>query len=115
MAHETTRLHLALFVLLGLLVARAGAEPVRPDGAAVFKERCAKCHGESGRSDTADARALKVRPLIDDSQIAAMAPDDIVRMIKADSRHRGLDTTAGLDDAQLRAAAVFVKGLAKKR
>lgn len=112
---KTTRPHLALLFLLGLIGVSAAGEPPPPDGATVFKERCAKCHGESGRSDTADARALKVRPLIDDAAIAARSPADIVRIIKEDSRHRGLESLSGVDDAQLGAAAAFVKGLAKKK
>ena len=115
MAHETTRPHLALLFLLGLLVARAAGESAPPDGATVFKERCAKCHGESGRSDTADARALKVRPLIDDKQIAAMSTGDLVRIIKEDARHRGLGSLSDVDEGQIGAAAVFVKSLAKKK
>lgn len=43
-------------------------------GAEVFKARCAKCHGDTGRTEPAIARALKVRPLANDATLAGMTP-----------------------------------------
>jgi mono/diheme cytochrome c family protein len=106
----------AIVLLIGALgagVAVAGSG--RLDGAAVFKARCARCHGESGKTDTAAARALKVRPLVDDAKLAQMALADIAKAIKADAKHQRVDSVVDLDDADLGAVAVFVKELAKKR
>jgi len=48
---------LTTLLVAAALVASARAEPVGDDGATVFRQHCASCHGASGRSDTADARA----------------------------------------------------------
>jgi mono/diheme cytochrome c family protein len=109
-------LNLAMALLIGALGAGlALADPPGPDGAAVYKARCARCHGASGKTDTADARALKVRPLVDDAQIASMTPAELVRAIKADPKHASFGAIAGVGDAELEAAATFVKTLAKPR
>jgi len=36
-------------------------------GEAIYKSKCANCHGATGMSDTAMARALKVKPVTDPS------------------------------------------------
>lgn len=102
-----------ILLLLGIFIADASAaargrcEP----GEAVFKARCARCHGETGKTDTPDARALKVAPLVNDARIAAMTPAEIVELVKSDPKHRGV---VDLQDADLEGAAVFVKTLAAR-
>jgi mono/diheme cytochrome c family protein len=91
------------------------AEPGAPDGAAVFEARCARCHGGSGRSDTTDARALKVRPLVDDREVARMTPAEIVKEITSNAKHHGVGAVTDIDEQELAAVAGFVKELAKKR
>ena len=54
-----------------LLVASSAA--VAADGAAVFKAQCAKCHGDTGNSDTTIGKAMKVPPLAGD----ANDPEDV--------------------------------------
>jgi hypothetical protein len=40
-----------------------GVSPeVRTAAAAFYKERCGRCHGETGRGDGPDGRALPIRP-----------------------------------------------------
>jgi len=103
-------------VVVGALWVGAAAEPSGPrGGAAVFKARCARCHGESGKTDTPGARALKVRPLANDARLAGMTSAEIVRAIEADAKHEALGALTGVDDAELRAAAAFVKELAGRR
>jgi len=114
--NDPAGVNLTIVLLIGALgvgPAVAGSGP--QDGAAVFKARCARCHGELGKTDTVGARALKVRPLANDAKLAQMAPADIVKAIKSDPKHQGLDAVVGLDDTELGAAAIFVKQLAKKR
>lgn len=102
-------------IVVALAARAASAEPGARDGAAVFAARCARCHGESGRADTPSARALKVRPLVDDATLAVMAPAEIAKMVRSDAKHNGVGALRGVDDADLEAAAAFVRGLAKKR
>lgn len=109
-----TRAGLAAVLAIAMLAASRASVAAGPhDGAAVFKARCAKCHGESGKADTANARALKVRPLVDTAKLAQMTPAEIVRVIKAGPKHEGMGVLPGPDDADLEAVARFVKELAK--
>ena len=78
----------------------------------MFEKRCARCHGESGKADTPGGRALKVRPLANDTSLAPTSPADIASTIRSDPKHRGVGAVAGLDDADLDAVAAFVKDLA---
>ena len=80
------------------------------DGAAVFKAQCAKCHGESGESDTAPGKALKVPMLKGDAKIAGMSAEDIVKSVKANEKHKSFVTK--LSDEQITAAAGVAKQLA---
>jgi len=80
------------------------------DGAAVFKAQCAKCHGETGESDTPAAKPLKVPKLKGDAKIAGMSIDDIIKSVKANEKHKSFVTK--LTDEQINAAAGVAKQLA---
>jgi mono/diheme cytochrome c family protein len=106
---------LASMLFIGALaVGSAVAESGPPDGAAIFQARCARCHGESGKTDTAGARALKVSPLANDAKLARLAPPDIVKAITSNAKHQSLGAVADLDDTELGAVAIYVKELARK-
>src|ERR1051326_8387107 len=92
------RVNLPIILLIGALAVGAAMADGPHDGAEVFKARCAKCHGESGKTDTGRARALKVRPLAHDAELARMAPADIVKAIKSDPKHQGVGAVRDLDD-----------------
>ena len=100
--------------LIGVLatqVVAAGAD-IR-NGGAIYATHCARCHGASGRADTANARALKVRPLAGDGKLAKMAPADIGAVITSNAKHRGVGADVELPDVDLEAVARFVKELAE--
>lgn len=82
------------------------------DGAAVFKERCAKCHGAEGKSDTSVAKTLKIPALAGDAEVAGMSEADIVAKIKGVEKHKS--TVAKMSDEDLNAVAAFIKQLAGK-
>lgn len=101
-----------LLLACGLLAGDAAAEP---DGAAVFQAHCARCHGESGRTDTAAARALKVRPLVNDPQLARMDATAIAEAIRTNPKHQGIGALIDMSPRDLAAAAAFVRELARGR
>lgn len=98
---------------LGLGASVALAAP--PEGALVFGAHCARCHGQSGKADTPQARALKVRPLVNDAAIARMTAADVVQAIRSDAKHQSMGSLTDVDDAEMQAVAAFVKGLAAKK
>ena len=49
-----------LRVLMGLVAVMFVTSAAQAaDGAAIFKEQCAKCHGDTGQSDTTIGKAIK--------------------------------------------------------
>lgn len=80
------------------------------DGATVYKESCAKCHGETGKADTPAAKALKVPPLQDDAKVAKMTEQEVAERIKTNEKHP--PTVKKLGDAEVEAAAAYAKKLA---
>ena len=82
------------------------------DGAAVYKDQCAKCHGETGHADTTVAKTLKVAPLAGDAKVAAMTEAEVVERIKTNEKHP--QKIRGLSDEDLTAAAGVAKQLAGK-
>jgi mono/diheme cytochrome c family protein len=80
------------------------------DGAGVFKAQCAKCHGETGESDTPPGKALKVPMLKGDAKVAGMSIEDIAKSVKANAKHQSF--VPKLTDAQINAAAGIAKQLA---
>jgi len=88
------------------LAASAGAE----DGAAVYKAQCAKCHGDTGMSDTSAGKTLKVPPVKGDAKVSGASVEELVKIAKANEKHKSFITK--LSDEQLTAAAGEMKKLA---
>ena len=105
---------LTIVLFLTLVVGAGAAQAGPPAGAAVFGARCASCHGASGKGDTPQSRALKVRPLVNDAELAQMTPREIAREIKSNAKHQGMGCL-DLDDAELEAVSAFVRKLAGKQ
>ena len=80
------------------------------DGAAVYKDQCSKCHGDTGHADTTVAKTLKVPPLAGDAKVAAMTDAQIVAGIKSNDKHP--QKIRGMSDDDLTAAAGVVKQFA---
>jgi cytochrome c len=95
----------AAALLLGTVsIASAG------DGAAVYKEQCAKCHGETGKADTSIGKAMKIPALAGDEKVQKMSEADIVARIKENAKHPA--PVKGLKDDDMNAVAGHVKVLA---
>ena len=80
------------------------------DGAGVFKQHCASCHGATGQADTPASKALKVPALAGDAKVAGMSNADVTAAIKANPKHAAMLKT--LSDDDLAAVATYAKGLA---
>jgi mono/diheme cytochrome c family protein len=80
------------------------------DGAALFKQNCASCHGATGHADTPAGKSLKVPPLAGDAKVAGMSDADIAAAIKANAKHAAV--LKKLKDDDIAAVASYVKGMA---
>jgi mono/diheme cytochrome c family protein len=96
--------------LASLLMASSVA--VAADGAAIFSAQCAKCHGDTGKSDTSIGKAMKVPALAGDANVQKMSAADVVARIKGNAKHP--PTIKSLSDDDLNAVAAYVKQLAGK-
>ena len=94
-------------VVLGLAGSAAAAE-----GAAVYGAQCAKCHGDTGKSDTTIGKAMKVPALAGDAKIQKASEGDIAALIKGNVKHP--PAVKSLSDDDIKTVATFIKGLAGK-
>ena len=61
---------------LALFAAEAGDHP-----SALFKEYCAKCHGEDGRGQTPKGKQLKARDFTDEEWQSSKSDRDLIKTI----------------------------------
>ena len=80
------------------------------DGAALFKQHCATCHGATGFSDTPAGKSLKVPALAGDAKIAGLSEADVATKIRGNPKHAA--ALKGLKDEDVEALAAYVQNLA---
>ncbi len=100
-------------VMATALLLVAGSTAWAADGAAEFKKSCAKCHGETGMSDTSSGKSMKVPPLVGDEKVAAQSIEELAAAIKETKKHP--KAVKSLGDAELKATAEYAKSLAAKK
>jgi mono/diheme cytochrome c family protein len=97
----------ATTVLLCSLIAPLALE-ARADGAALYRERCASCHGESGAADTAIGRALSIPSFAGTS----WSRDQVRKLLAESASHARV---APLSEAELDALMGHLETLAAPR
>ena len=100
------RYAMSLVVAFSLTVANVS---LAADGAALFKQNCASCHGETGKADTPAGKAMKVPALAGDAKVAGMSDAELTAAIKANAKHAAV--LKKVTDADIPAVAAYVKGL----
>lgn len=103
-------MRLAPPILLTVIVMAAPARGA--DGVATYQARCASCHGETGRADSMEARALKVAPLQGYERLRGMTAAQIAAAVRANAKHAGV---TDVSDADLEKAAGYVTQLVRER
>jgi mono/diheme cytochrome c family protein len=95
-------------VVLALALSLAGVMAFAQDGAAVYKAKCASCHGAAGTPNPGIAKLMGVKPVSDPS-IKGLSEAQVITVIK--SGKGKMKPVAGLSDAEAKAAAAFFKTL----
>jgi mono/diheme cytochrome c family protein len=84
----------------------------RADGAAIFSEVCARCHGPDGVPDAANVARLGVKPLTSAHVKRELTDQDIRHQIMNGSRNKQMPSFAGaLSDPQVEAIVKHVRTL----
>ena len=95
----------------GAMAASLLSAPARSDdnSAALYKQKCAACHGSSGKGDTPAGKSMKVRSFAD---VVQMSDDEL-----ADAIGKGKGKMPaygkGLKPDEIRALVSYIRGLTK--
>ncbi len=103
-----------LIMGIGLLfVATMFCAPAKADekSAALYKQKCAACHGADGKGDTPTGKAMKVRSFAD-PEVAKMSDDELAGAIE---KGKGKMPAYGksLKSDEIKAMVAYVRSLAK--
>jgi cytochrome c5 len=94
-------------LVLAVAVALAGTVSFAQDGGAIYKAKCAMCHGATGVPSAGMAANMHIKPSTD-PDIKKMTVDQMVAGIKASPKMKSVST---LPDADLKAAVDYYRGL----
>ena len=95
-------------IVLAATVLLAGSMCFAEDGAALYKSKCAMCHGPTGTPSAGMAKAMGIKPVSDPS-IQALTIAQITATVK--NGKGKMKPVAGLTDPQVSAVAAYFKTL----
>ena len=93
---------------LAALVVFAGVLSFADDGAAIYKAKCAMCHGATGTPNPAMAKAMGIKP-VSDPAMKALSVEQISTAVKAGKGK--MKPAAGISDADVKSVATYFKNL----
>jgi mono/diheme cytochrome c family protein len=91
------------FAMAVALLAMISGVAVAEDGAALYKSKCAMCHGAAGEG--------KVGPALKGTKLTEAQVADLLTKGEAGKKAPHGKAVAGLTEEQAKAVATFVKGL----
>ena len=80
-------------------------------GAEIYKSKCARCHGDDGKSHTFEGRMTKAAVLTD-PKVAAMPDADLIAVVK-NGKKKMPSFAKKLTDDQIAAVVAYVRTLEK--
>ena len=99
---------ICLFVVTAALCAPARADD---KSAALYKQKCAACHGADGKGDTPAGKSMKVRSFAD-PDVAKMSDDELASVIESG---KGKMPAYGksLKADEIKSLVAYIRSLAK--
>ena len=99
--------------IITLVILALAASPIfAADGAAIFKAKCAACHGADGKGDTPVGKNLKVTPL-GSADVQKLSDADLEKTI-GDGKGKMPAFKTKLSADELKAVVAFVRTLKGK-
>ena len=97
------------YLVMLLLVALPAAADAGPDGAAIYKDKCALCHGADGAGKTPVGKSMKVRDL----RSADVQKQDAKALFKVIAEGKGKMPAfkSKLSTTEIDALVAFIRGL----
>ena len=95
-------------IVMAAAVLLAGSTCFAEDGSAIYKAKCAMCHGPTGTPSAGMAKAMGIKPVSDPS-IQALTVAQITATVK--NGKGKMKPVVGLTDPQVQAVAAYFKTL----
>jgi len=103
----------AALLLAGVMALTAPPLRAQNDGAALYKSKCAVCHGADGSGDTSMGKSMKLRDLR--SEDVQKQTDAQLFDITANGKNKMPAYKGKLTDDQIKQLVAFMRELAKKK
>lgn len=94
-----------------LLLIAVSAIAATPDGAAIYKAKCASCHGADGTGQTAMGKSMKLRDL--GAVEVQKLSDTELTTVTADGKGKMPAYKGKLTDEEIKAVVVFMRTFKK--
>ncbi len=108
------RLAVVLFaVAVAVLVTPRLRADAAPDGAAIYKAKCAMCHGADGKGQTTMGKNLKIKDL-GSEEVQKMKNEELNKII-TDGKGKMPAYKDKLDQAQIDAVIAHIRSFAPKK
>lgn len=109
---DRSKMLLGVFVVAVLLVIGAGSARAGDDAGAIYKTKCAACHGPDGKGETSVGKANKMRDLAS-ADVQKLSDDDLAGVIAAG---KGKMPAYGksMKPEQLKDLVAYIRSLGKK-
>ncbi len=99
----------AVLVILSLLVFAVAAVANAEDAAAVYKAKCAACHGATGAGDTGMGKTFKLRPL-GSADVQKLSDEELTKLI-ADGKGKMPAYKGKVSDEDIKGLVKFIRTL----
>jgi cytochrome c6 len=103
---------LGVFVGVALLVTGASSVRADDDGGALYKTKCAACHGPDGKGETAIGKTNKIRDLAS-ADVQKQSDDDLAGVI-ASGKGKMPGYAKSLKAEQIKDLVGYIRSLEKK-
>ncbi len=103
---------LQVTILAGTISVLASSLAAAPDGAAIYKSKCAACHGPDGSGQTAVGKSMKLRDLRS-ADVQKQTDEALVTVITS-GRGKMPGYQKKLSSDEIKGAVAFVRALGKR-